>query len=138
MLNNGQQQRHFEMLVLACVVAVASIGLEVQANGQVGLRGISGFTLPPLCLSHEWFGIDCPGCGLTRSFVHLAHGHLYASWRAHHLGWMLAAILLFQIPYRIHSLFVLPDNLLSIRTRHRIGQFIIGSLICNWFVQIFF
>ncbi|HEV7404311.1 MAG TPA: DUF2752 domain-containing protein, partial [Chthoniobacteraceae bacterium] len=112
--------------------------LEVQPKGEVGVPGIPGCTLPPLCLAYAWFGVRCPGCGLTHSFVHLAHGHWQASWNAHHLGWLLAGLLLLQIPYRIHSLYVWPDNLLTVRVRQRIGRCLIGLLIGNWLLQVLF
>jgi len=42
-----------------------------------------------MCLSHELLGIDCPFCGMTRSFVALAHGDLGASLRLHPAGPLL-------------------------------------------------
>src|SRR5258708_1676495 len=97
-------KRHKEMLVIACLVIGASFALQVQSGEQVGVIGVTEFVLPPLCLAREWFGICCPGCGLTRSFIHLARGDWSASWQAHRLGWLLAALILLQIPYRIHGL----------------------------------
>jgi hypothetical protein len=44
-------QRHCEMLVIACLVIVASFLLRVHADEQVGLAGASEWVLPPLCLS---------------------------------------------------------------------------------------
>ncbi len=44
--------------------------------------------LPP-CYSVVMFGKPCPGCGLTTSFVWLAHGHIAEAFVANPLGPML-------------------------------------------------
>src|SRR5438309_1446010 len=84
--------RHREMLVIACLVVLASLSLRVVSKDQVALVWASDFVVPPLCLAHEWFGVCCPGCGLTRSFIFLADGNWQASWEAHPLGWLLAGL----------------------------------------------
>jgi uncharacterized protein DUF2752 len=30
----------------------------------------------PVCLFHQWTGLNCPGCGSTRALYALLHGHL--------------------------------------------------------------
>lgn len=40
-------------------------------------------------LFYRLTGIPCPGCGLTRSLAHLAHGDIAASLRLHPLGGLL-------------------------------------------------
>jgi hypothetical protein len=42
--------------------------------------------LPPLCTFKNLTGYPCPGCGLTRSFVCLGHGHFQEAMRYHPLG----------------------------------------------------
>jgi hypothetical protein len=32
--------------------------------------------LPSLCLIKNIFGVECPGCGMTRALVYLLHGDL--------------------------------------------------------------
>jgi hypothetical protein len=39
-----------------------------------------------LCIVKKTTGIDCPGCGLTRSFIYLCHGNISDSFRLHPLG----------------------------------------------------
>jgi hypothetical protein len=129
--------RHREMLAISCLIIIASFLLRVHPDKEkVGLQGVNSISLPPLCLSYEWFGIRCPGCGLTRSFIFLAHGDLQASMSIHPLGWLLACAVLLQIPYRIHAIYVWPRNLISLAVRERIGWLLIGLLICNWVIQI--
>ena len=42
--------------------------------------------LPALCPFHALTGLPCPLCGLTRSIVCCAHGHLAQSFAFHPLG----------------------------------------------------
>jgi hypothetical protein len=93
------------MLVLASAVVVAAFLLQVNPDGErVALRNLPDAKVPPTCMSRELLGVRCPGCGLTRSFIFLAHGDWESSWRSHRLGWLLAAATLAQVPYRLHEL----------------------------------
>ncbi len=90
------------LLGMALVVVVASLLLQVAPDGdRVHLGGLPAAQLPPLCTSRALLGTPCPGCGLTRSFVYLAHGDVAASWRAHRLGWLIALLVVAQVPYRL-------------------------------------
>jgi hypothetical protein len=47
---------------------------------------LASFVIPPyhrevfkLCLLKDLFGIPCPGCGITRAFLFLAHGDLHSA-----------------------------------------------------------
>lgn len=35
----------------------------------------------PVCQFHQWTGLNCPGCGATRSLYALLHGHISLAWR---------------------------------------------------------
>src|SRR5712671_4868428 len=75
-------RRHVIMLLLACAVIVAAFGLQVLPDGDgVSIREVSVAKLPPLCVARPYLGVKCPGCGLTRSFVYLAHGDVWSSIR---------------------------------------------------------
>jgi len=41
--------------------------------------------LPP-CMFEAYTHVPCPGCGLTTSFAHMAHGHLLQAFGAHLMG----------------------------------------------------
>jgi hypothetical protein len=34
-------------------------------------------TFYPICPIHQFFGIECPGCGATRALAALLHGHVH-------------------------------------------------------------
>lgn len=43
-----------------------------------------------ICLLRRFAGLPCPGCGLTRAFVHLAHGEWAAALVDHPLAPLIA------------------------------------------------
>lgn len=50
------------------------------------------------------FGVDCPGCGLTRCFVAMGHGQVAVAWGYHPVGVVLFGVLVAQIPYRLFQI----------------------------------
>ena len=47
------------------------------------------FGFPAACPSVRWFGIECPGCGLTRAFLALARGDVAVAWELHPWAFLL-------------------------------------------------
>ncbi len=56
--------------------------------------------LPP-CQSLNWFGIPCPGCGVTTSVAWFAHAQAWDSLRTQPLGFALGAAALFAAPLAV-------------------------------------
>jgi hypothetical protein len=52
----------------------------------IATRFFAGSGLQGFCLFRLAFGIDCPGCGITRSVLALFSGHLFESWQLHRAG----------------------------------------------------
>jgi hypothetical protein len=67
-------------------------GWLVPAGDRVLLA--DGRPLGGACVSHALFGIDCPMCGMTRSFVALAHGDVAAAFAFHPAGPLLFVAML--------------------------------------------
>jgi len=97
------RKRDLEILVTACLVVILSYALRVQGD-RVVIWFLPRWPLPQVCGARAWLGITCPFCGLTRSFIYLAHGQWEAAWRCHRLGWLLAGLTAAQIPYRLLAL----------------------------------
>lgn len=81
----GTSERRWALLRLG-LVATATTAALVFAR-VVTLPSI------PLCAFKMWTGRPCPGCGMTRSVVHLALGDVAGSFRLHPLGLLVAAAL---------------------------------------------
>ncbi len=133
----ASRKRHREMLVLAAAVVALSLALEVQSGQHVALHCLPGCPMPGTCLSHQLFGVDCPGCGLTRSFVYLFHGDWRASLEMHRLGWLLALAVVLQFPYRLAALGFGADHPLGHWFPWAFGMTLIALLLGNWVLQQF-
>jgi hypothetical protein len=123
---------HWVMLSLAILVIVLAFLLQTRGSERVAMQGV---LLPPTCVSRAVFGINCPGCGLTRSFIHLAHGDWHAAWQMHRLGWLLAFATVAQIPYRAAALRWPTRRLLGEVFPMVFGYSLIGLLLCNWILE---
>jgi len=49
-----------------------------------------------LCLFHLLYGVDCPGCGMTRGLSHLVHGHLLTALQHHPFSPIVLLYLILQ------------------------------------------
>jgi Protein of unknown function (DUF2752) len=94
---------HTVILVICTAVLVLSLLLGIREERQV-LVPFFGAPLPELCMFKRMTGMGCPGCGMTRCFISLAHGDLRAAWRYNPAGPLLFAMLAFQIPFRLVQL----------------------------------
>lgn len=131
---DGQEwERHWPILLLTVGMGAALVLLEIRSGGGVGLRGGGFPELPAVCLSRRLFGVDCPGCGLTRSLVSLARGDLAASWSYHRLGWAVALAILIQFFFRIFVLVRLKGGrAVSCRWLDYLGLAVVTLLFANW------
>jgi hypothetical protein len=116
----------------ALVLALAAI-LGVRGQTQVTLP-VLGVPLPELCYSRSIMGVDCPGCGLTRSFISLAHGQPRKAWHFNPAGIFLFAAVAFQVPYRALQLLRLRLGRPEINSRlfSICGLAALASLFVQW------
>jgi hypothetical protein len=131
-----QARRHREVLAISAAVLMLAFALVEVPGGRVAVRGLAGHPLPPSCVPRALLGIQCPGCGLTRSFIHLAEGDWRASWRSHRLGVLVAAVVAFQIPYRLLALRRPGRPPIPPRWQARLGALLIALLIVNWLADV--
>jgi hypothetical protein len=142
--SNGAQQKiiarrlRFHRDVLCAAVAVVALAflLEVHADQRVAFRFLPDFPLPETCPSRTLLHVDCPGCGLTRSFVHLAHGAWRASWNIQHAGMLVAFAVILQIPYRIAALRAPLGLPLGTTFPRLFGALIVVFLLVVWLMNL--
>ena len=96
---HGIRWRISVILASLAVIGTAFL-LEIRGERRVQLPG-KGWTVPELCTYHRLTGYDCPGCGMTRSFISMAHGRWQRAWYYHPLGSMLFLYIAAQVPFHI-------------------------------------
>jgi len=125
------------MLLVAGAIVLLAFSMEVVAGGQrVAFVGLLDYPLPHSCMSRSLFGVPCPGCGLTRSFIYLAHGDWRSSLAMHRLGWLMALAVVLQFPYRIASLAYPGREVLGTAAPKIFVYLLIALLTVNWLVGV--
>ncbi len=104
-IRNHPPDRLYHVILLALSVTVLLLAslLSIRDRSQV-IVPLLQLPLPELCTMRRLFGIDCPGCGLTRCFISLAHGDIAAAWSYNPAGLWLFLMIAFQIPFRSYQL----------------------------------
>jgi hypothetical protein len=131
-----RMKRHREVLLISCAVCLLALLLHELPDGRVTVRGLPQFPLPQTCMSRALLGLRCPGCGLTRSIIHLAHGDWQASWHDHRLGGLLGIVIALQIPYRLYKLRRPERGVLPSSWQAAMGYALIVLLLGNWLLDV--
>ena len=135
-MDRAERRHHRDMLLLAGAVVLAACLLQVLPSQRVALVGFPERPLPHSCLSRSLFGVNCPACGLTRSFIHLFHGDVRSSWESHRLGWLFAVVVVTQIPYRLVAMRG-PGRIHFDRTWTNAAIYgVLTLLVLNWIVNL--
>jgi hypothetical protein len=130
--SNVRQSRHRMMLAVACGTVFLALVLRVRSDQRVEFALWPGLPMPVTCWSRSLFGCKCPGCGLTRSLIYLAHGDWRASLAMHRLGIVMALSILAQFPYCAAGLFWKKDYPLGRVFASIFAWTLICLLIGNW------
>lgn len=99
-------QSQWTMLIASAIVVFLALVLSVPgtAREEQVIVPVIGRALPPLCTSKILFNRECPGCGLTRCFISMAHGDLARAWRFNPAGVYFFAVVVAQLPFRAWQL----------------------------------
>ena len=126
------------MFWIAVAVLVLSFALRVRADQRVAFIGLGGLPAPEMCGSRAWFGIECPGCGLTRGFIRLASGDWNGAIALNRVAPLLAFAVLAQIPYRLAILLGWPPvrRFAESPWPSAFGWVLIIALIGNWLLKL--
>lgn len=87
------------LLIICTLIVVLSFTMTIREGTQVLIPG-TGQPLPGLCAFRNWFNWDCPGCGMTRAFISMAHGEFTRAWSYNPTSLFFFPLVLIQIPFR--------------------------------------
>ncbi len=119
------------------VLLLASV-LTIGPQRRIYFPGLS-VPVPETCTMYAQLGIDCPGCGLTRAFIHFADGNWSAGLRLNPAGSVIFLCVVAQIPAAILRLWTGPRSRCSI-VWVRLNEIALIFLPCltlvQWLVRI--
>ena len=124
--SKSERQLQHGLILLACLIALTlAASLHVGQDQEVVVP-VWNKPLPSFCLARRLLGLDCPGCGLTRSFICLAHGEFTTACRYNLAAVWLFPLVVLQIPFRTLQIW---------RIRHGLRE--CNSTFWFWFVWPF-
>ncbi len=92
------------LLGVSLAVVILSCLLTQGSDNEQVMVPLLNQPLPPLCSLKRYTGLDCPGCGLTRSFIATAHGQFRAAVAHNPAGLYWFALIAGQIPWQAWQL----------------------------------
>jgi hypothetical protein len=132
--STSRYRYHLSIFVVSALILAAAAFLNIPESG--GVEAPFFGTLPGICTWKRFFGLDCPGCGLTRCFVALAHGHIRQAWHFNPAGLLLFALLLYQLPFRAVQIWRISKGRCDYRHSNWVltvaAWLIIAALLIQW------
>lgn len=117
-------------VLLSNLLLIAAIGIVI--NFSIDMESI-----PHVCLFNKFFGIPCPGCGITRSLLALFIGDIHNSLIINPAGLFFGMSLFAQLPFRIAALCMEGLSKYVFKLSVVMSRFICIVLIMNWLYKIF-
>jgi len=111
--------------------------IALLGGGVVALLAARFFpfaALPPLCGFKFLTGLPCLTCGMTRSWVHLAHGRLVDAWAMSPLGAVLFVATIVAMAYGFARIAGLPALRVDLGARSRwiVRAAAVLAVLANW------
>lgn len=94
----GSQWWFGEGFVIAVCASILLASMWMSTSPEV--VSWFGYEVPVLCSFRRLTGMNCPGCGLTRSFVFIGHGQIAEAFRLNPMGPLIYAAIAAQLPLR--------------------------------------
>ena len=94
---------HLVFLGIATALIGASFVFTLEGENGVRIPGLP-IPMPETCTSRRIWGVDCPGCGLTRSFVSMSEGMIAKAVAFNPAGPLVYLFVLVQIPWHLFQL----------------------------------
>lgn len=85
---------------LLFAMSSAILLLAVLMRPDPDVLTLFGEPIPMMCSFRRITGYGCPGCGMTRAFVYMAHGQVLEAFRMNPVGPPFFAFILSQVPWQ--------------------------------------
>lgn len=134
---SDSEARHelvYHAVFLFAAVSVIMAGLTLVVRDDRVVIPILNVPLPETCWFKRLTGAGCPGCGLTRSVIALLHGESFCAWYFNPGGFLVLALIMFQLPYRTAQFWRISRGFPSWRPT-KVTSFLVACLATILFVQ---
>ena len=126
---------HHAIILIVCV-AIAAAAFVLNGD-ELGVFCF-GYELPVQCPLHQFTGIKCSLCGLTRSLCSFAHGDFPESFKFHHIGPAIFVFICLQIPYRMWAIFIHPGwvNRKLAKANAIVFLLLLAAVLTDWLIYL--
>lgn len=119
------------------VFTIAAIAY-IQTNvAFIDILGLKHYEIGK-CSYRENFGIVCPSCGLTRSFISIENFHFKEALLYNRVGILVYLLFLFILIFNIFGIFKVKRMRLMIKLLLGYGIFVCLTLLASWLSRFFF
>lgn len=124
-------------LTMAAAVISFSFALRTDEERGIFVPGTS-IIMPATCTSRALYGIECPGCGLTRAFVAISHGRFSRAWELNRASFLVYTFVLSQIPWHLIQFYRRSQSQLPLQwpTVYWIPLLLAFVLVVNWICKM--
>jgi hypothetical protein len=132
------KNHHITYLAIIGTILILPFFFTFQSNNKSNISFLN-LNLPPLCLSKSMFDAECPGCGMTRSFVKIASFKLIDAFNFNRVSIPLFIYFIYAFMYHAYCLRILDKEIpKKLAYSNRIlANVILALLIVNWFLGLF-
>lgn len=137
--HTAPNDRIFHLVLMCLSAGILLAAFCLRAGESTVTVPFLNRPLPEICMLRRMTGHSCPGCGLTRCFISLAHGDVASAWSFNPAGLWLFAIVAAQLPWRTYQLWRIARGQRELAFLG-LGQIalavFIAFLLCQWLLRL--
>lgn len=123
---------------ITCIILIIAVALFLKPDPR-GFGTHSQLLILP-CYFQATTGLPCPGCGLTTSFSHIAHGNIEKALLCNIFG---PVLFLMMVIFGIYNLlYIITKGKIRLNISNSLQQCFLFSIligfVINWFFKIYF
>lgn len=125
---------HGIILVVSMGIILLSFILKTNDSNLVFLPCVAT-PLPESCFTKLYWGMDCPGCGMTRAMIRISHGEFRSAVALNQASPIVYLFFLLQIPWHALQLLRIRNGIGAVDSWWTIVPVImvIVTLVTCWF-----
>ena len=98
---NDNKLYHLFIFLLCILILLFSLILSFENGNSIYISGFEQYNYFGFCLFKQVTGVQCPSCGLTRSFILIGHFKILEALSFNMVGIFMYILVILQIPYRV-------------------------------------